>query len=182
MGEQTPNEADPDGTWYCFEKRAKKTGGGDGWADVWKKECFGWKYKGKGKDPQAALKQLQGYALALQSPPLLIVSDLETIIIHTAFTNAVQDVHVIPLENLGKPEERQKLKWALTNPEPDASFPAIAEAARRLNELRENWLNPPAWVDPSRSLNLLMKSPKPLCAKALRLFFRQQLLLVNEKP
>ena len=24
---------------------------------------------------------------------------------------------------------------------------AIAEAARRLNELRENWLNPPQWVD-----------------------------------
>jgi type II restriction/modification system DNA methylase subunit YeeA len=25
--------------------------------------------------------------------------------------------------------------------------PAIAEAARRLNELRENWLNPPEWVE-----------------------------------
>ena len=24
---------------------------------------------------------------------------------------------------------------------------AIAEAAQRLNELRENWLNPPEWVD-----------------------------------
>jgi type II restriction/modification system DNA methylase subunit YeeA len=35
----------------------------------------------------------------------------------------------------------------LTEPDPDARFPAIAEAAKRLNELRENWLNPPEWVE-----------------------------------
>jgi type II restriction/modification system DNA methylase subunit YeeA len=35
----------------------------------------------------------------------------------------------------------------LTDPNPDALFPAIAEAAKRLNELRENWLNPPEWVE-----------------------------------
>ncbi len=34
----------------------------------------------------------------------------------------------------------------LTVPDPDAHFPGIAQAARRLNELRENWLNPPEWV------------------------------------
>jgi hypothetical protein len=90
IGGTHPNEADPLGVWYCFEKGAAKTGGDDGWADVWKRDCFGWEYKGKGKNLQAALKQLQGYALALQSPPLLIVSDLETIVIHTAFRNAVQ--------------------------------------------------------------------------------------------
>ncbi len=35
----------------------------------------------------------------------------------------------------------------LTDPDPDARFPAIAEAAKRLDELRENWLNPPEWVE-----------------------------------
>ena len=35
----------------------------------------------------------------------------------------------------------------LTDPDPDAHFPEIAQAARCLNELRENWLNPPQWVD-----------------------------------
>lgn len=35
----------------------------------------------------------------------------------------------------------------LTDPDPDSLFPAIAEAAKRLNELRENWLNPPEWVE-----------------------------------
>ena len=34
----------------------------------------------------------------------------------------------------------------LSDPNPDARFPAIAEAARRLVELRDNWLNPPEWV------------------------------------
>lgn len=117
LGVPTPNEADPEGVWYCFEKGAKKAGGGDGWADVWRKDCFGWEYKGKGKDLNAALRQLQCYALALLSPPLLIVSDIETIIIHTAFRNAVQTTHVILLDDLLKPEVRQMLKWAFTDPD-----------------------------------------------------------------
>ena len=35
----------------------------------------------------------------------------------------------------------------LTDSDPDSRFPIIAEAAIRLNELRENWLNPPEWVE-----------------------------------
>jgi type II restriction/modification system DNA methylase subunit YeeA len=141
LGEPTPNEADPAGIWYCFEKGAAKAGGGDGWADVWKKGCFGWEYKGKGKNLQAALKQLQGYALALQSPPLLIVCDLDSIIIHTAFTNAVQQTHVITLADLAKPEARQKLKWAFTDP--DRLHPGLTregltqDAARRFTALAQ---------------------------------------------
>ena len=50
LDEPTPAEADPTGAWYCFEKGAAKAGGGDGWADAWKRACFGWEYKGKGKD------------------------------------------------------------------------------------------------------------------------------------
>jgi hypothetical protein len=50
LDEPTPSEADPKGTWYAFEKGALKTGGGDGWADVWKRGCFAWEYKGRGKN------------------------------------------------------------------------------------------------------------------------------------
>ncbi|CAK0772952.1 hypothetical protein CCP4SC76_5660001 [Gammaproteobacteria bacterium] len=139
LGEATPNEADPDSSWYCFEKGAKKVGGGDGWADVWRKGCFGWEYKGKGKDMGAALKQLQLYALALQSPPLLIVSDMETIFIHTAFTGTVHETHVITLDDLADPEQRKLLKWAFSNPErlrPGQTTQQITEtAARRLGKL-----------------------------------------------
>ena len=54
LGEPTPAEADPDGSWYTFEKGAEKTGGGKGWADVWKRKFFAWEYKGKHKDLPAA--------------------------------------------------------------------------------------------------------------------------------
>jgi type II restriction/modification system DNA methylase subunit YeeA len=117
LGEPTPAEADPHGAWYCFERGAAKTGGGEGWADVWRKGAFAWEYKGKHKDLSAALKQLQLYALALENPPLLVVSDMETIVIHTAFTNTVPEVHVIPLEDLGRPDNLQKLKWLFAEPE-----------------------------------------------------------------
>ena len=33
-----------------------------------------------------------------------------------------------------------------------------------------------------RSLNLLMKLPKPLCAKALRVFLHQQIFLCEKNP
>ena len=70
LDEPTPAQADPNGAWFCFERGAKKAGGGDGWADVWKRGCFGWEYKGKGKgkDLQAAFKQLQLYTPALSCP------------------------------------------------------------------------------------------------------------------
>ena len=51
LGEPTPAEADPVGEWYCFEHGARKDTGGDGWADVWKRGCFAWEYKGRGRNP-----------------------------------------------------------------------------------------------------------------------------------
>ena len=89
LDEPTPAEIDPEGTSYCFDYGASKTGGGDGFADVWKKGCFGWEYKGKHKDLIAAYKQLKDYDDALQKPPLLIVSDMDSIVIRTSFTNTV---------------------------------------------------------------------------------------------
>ena len=41
----TPAEDDPVGDRFTFEKGAPKVGGGDGWADVWKKGFFAWEYK-----------------------------------------------------------------------------------------------------------------------------------------
>lgn len=80
LDEPTPAAADPRGEWYCFERGATKTTGGEGWADVWKRGHFGWEYKGKRKDLNAAFVQLQQYAIALENPPLLVVSDMETFI------------------------------------------------------------------------------------------------------
>ena len=55
LGEPTPNEADPTGSQYAFEKSVTKAAGGDGFADVWKKDFFGWEYKGKGSERTVSL-------------------------------------------------------------------------------------------------------------------------------
>jgi hypothetical protein len=61
LGEPTPHEADPIGSFYAFEKRVVKAGGGDGFADVWKRDFFAWEYKGKYKDLKQAYVQLRNY-------------------------------------------------------------------------------------------------------------------------
>jgi len=61
---------------YCFENGANKSGGGDGWADVWKRGCFGWENKKPGRDLSTALHQITNYALQLENPPLLVVCRL----------------------------------------------------------------------------------------------------------
>ena len=40
LGVADPITADPAGEWFTFEKGATKTGGGEGWADVWRKGAF----------------------------------------------------------------------------------------------------------------------------------------------
>ena len=84
LGEQTPN-TDPSGDYYAFEKGAR-TPDGDGFADVWLKNCFSWEYKGKRKDLVAAYAQLQRYREALENTPLLVVCDLDRFEVHTNFT------------------------------------------------------------------------------------------------
>ena len=110
LGELTPAEADPIGERYCFERGARKDGGGDGWADVWKRHCFAWEYKGKHADLDAAFSQLRQYALALENPPLLIVSDMARFRIRTNWTNSVSATHEFALDDLADAANRDKLK------------------------------------------------------------------------
>ncbi len=117
LDEPTPAAADPKGEWFCFERGATKTTGGEGWADVWKRGHFGWEYKGKRKDLTAAFVQLQQYALALENPPLLVVSDMETFIIRTNWTNAVSETFTLTLDDLRDPKRRGLLKAVLSDPE-----------------------------------------------------------------
>ncbi len=117
LDEETPAEADPTGNFYCFARGATKSTGGEGWADVWKRGHFGWEYKGKRKNLDAAFAQLQQYALALENPPLLIVSDLDRFVIRTNWTNTVSEKHEFALEDLRDAKTLQKLKWAISSPE-----------------------------------------------------------------
>ena len=117
LGEPTPAETDPAGERYCFERGARKDSGGDGWADVWKRGCFAWEYKGRRADLDAAFNQLRQYALALENPPLLIVSDMVRFRIRTNWTNSVSVTHEFTLDDLADGATRDRLKWAMSDPE-----------------------------------------------------------------
>src|SRR6266566_1654233 len=54
---EDPVSADPTGEWFTFEKGATKTGGGEGFADVWKKNFFAWEYKKKKRVPASPRKR-----------------------------------------------------------------------------------------------------------------------------
>ena len=132
LGEPTPAEADPTGERYCFERGARKDTGGDGWADVWKRHCFAWEYKGKHANLDTAFGQLRQYALALENPPLLIVSDMARFRIRTNWTNSVSAIHEFTLDELTDAACRDKLKWAMSDPErlrPGESRQALTERA-----------------------------------------------------
>ena len=132
LGEPTPAEADPAGERYCFERGARKDSGGDGWADVWKRGFFAWEYKGRRADLDAAFNQLRQYALALENPPLLIVSDMARFRVRTNWTNSVSVTHEFTLDDLADGATRDKLKWAMSDPErlrPGETRQAVTERA-----------------------------------------------------
>lgn len=153
LEEKNPVEADPKGEWYCFERGATKTTGGEGWADVWKRHHFGWEYKGKRKDLTAAFAQLQQYALALENPPLLVVSDMDRFEVHTNWTNSVSKVHQFSLDDLRDGAVRDVLKAVFSDPKKldpgqsrqELTQDAAAEFAGLALRLREKG-NPPGAV------------------------------------
>ena len=123
---------------------ARKDTGGDGWADVWKRHHFAWEYKGRRADLDAAFGQLRQYALALENPPLLIVSDMRRFRIRTNWTNSVSKSYEFDLDDLAGAGTRDTLKWAFSDPDrlrpgetrqslterAAASFATLAQALR----------------------------------------------------
>ncbi|NUQ02218.1 MAG: class I SAM-dependent DNA methyltransferase, partial [Armatimonadetes bacterium] len=104
-------------SWFRFEQGADKTGGGEGFADVWKRGFFGWEYKGPGRDLEAAYGQLLAYREALENPPLLVVCDTDRLEVHTNFTNTAKQRHVIPLAGLAEPAHLAILRAVFFDPE-----------------------------------------------------------------
>jgi len=135
----TPAGVDPRGDFFTFEKGASKRGGGDGWADVWKKGYFAWEYKGRHKNLDAAYVQLDRYRAALDNPPLLVTCDMDRLIVYTNFTDTRQEVHEIHLNDLNAPRPLEILRAVFFAPhklKPGVTSEAITtEAARTVGEL-----------------------------------------------
>jgi len=133
LGVPTPIESDPTGNdSFCFQKRVAKdaelfdfdaTGGAQpakekrGFADVWKRDCFGWEYKGPREDLEEAYNQLQRYRESLLNPPLLIVCDFHRYIVKTNFNGTVQEVHGFTNDQVDSPEVLRILRAAFSDPE-----------------------------------------------------------------
>ena len=113
----TPAEDDPQGERFTFEKGVTKTGGGGGYADVWKKGFFAWEYKKKKRDLNQALEQLTHYAAALENPPLHVVCDTVRFRIETRWTNSVVEKHEFELADLAEPHNFELLRNVFHDPE-----------------------------------------------------------------
>ena len=134
LGVPTPTDADPTGEFYAFERGATKLRGGEGWADVWYRNHFAWEYKGKRANLKAAYEQLAQYREDLENPPLLIVSDLNRIEIHTNFTGTVKKVYPIDLATFAEPESLHTLRAIFDDPEslkPTQTVVSVTEDAAR---------------------------------------------------
>ena len=79
VGHPTPAELDPENKFFTFEAGVTKQSGGNGFADVWYKDHFAIEYKGPDGNLNKAYNQLLQYRESLENPPLLIVSNLQTI-------------------------------------------------------------------------------------------------------
>ncbi len=126
-----PLEADPIGDFFCFQKRVVKDAelfdlhespdasepNERGFADVWKKGCFAWEYKGKKKNLDEAYKQLLRYRESLLNPPLLVVCDFDRYIVKTNFNGTVQEVHEFTNDQIDRPENLRILRALFENPE-----------------------------------------------------------------
>jgi len=134
LGQPAPAELDPTGEFYTFEKGVEKTGGGKGFADVWYRGRFAIEYKGKHKDLTAAYRQLLQYRESLESPPLLVVTDVERFEVHTNFTGTVPHVYRFTNRELPEPENLRVLRAMFEEPyslQPTQTVESVTEEAAR---------------------------------------------------
>jgi type II restriction/modification system DNA methylase subunit YeeA len=136
LGQPSPAAADPTGSEsFCFQKRVVKDAelfalddsgrvaeepDADrerGFADVWKKGCFAWEYKGKRKNLDAAYQQLLRYRESLLNPPLLVVCDFDRYVVRTNFNGTVQETHEFTNANIDSPPVLHLLRAVFTEPE-----------------------------------------------------------------
>jgi len=150
---ETPNEADPTGDFYAFEKGAQKTTGDDGFADVWLRGHFAWEYKGKRKDLNTAYQQLLNYHEALEQPPLLVVCDLERFEVHTKWTNTESWVYRFTLLDIDSDEPVE----VRTNVGPAKDAPKI----RAVDVLRALFQEPER-LKPNRTTDQITKDAAAL--------------------
>ena len=147
LEQPTPNQADPSGAdFFCFQKRVVKDAElfemheapdaseptERGFADVWKRGCFAWEYKGKKKNLEEAYKQLLRYRESLLNPPLLVVCDFDRYIVKTNFNGTVQEKYEFTNDAIDQPENIRVLRALFENPDELKPKHTTAEVTEKL--------------------------------------------------
>jgi type II restriction/modification system DNA methylase subunit YeeA len=134
LGQESPVTADPTGSEsFCFQKRvlkdaelfafddvgrvAEEPDQERGFADVWKRGCFAWEYKGKKKNLDEAYHQLLRYRESLLNPPLLVVCDFDRYIVRTNFNGTVQETKEFTNAQIEEPWILSLLRAVFADPE-----------------------------------------------------------------
>ena len=116
-------------------------------------------------------QQLQQYRESLENPPLLVVSDIQSIQVHTNFTNSVKAVTTFSLDDLLVPQKLDQLRRVWTAPETfrvaetpeQVTEKAAQEFARLARLLRQKG------EDPDRAAHFLIRILFCLFAEDVRL-------------
>ncbi len=101
---------------------------------MWYRGRLAIEYKGKHKDLAAAYQQLLQYRESLESPPLLVVTDLERFEIHTNFTGTVPHVYRFTNSEVPEPENLSVLRAMFEDPyshQPTRTVESVTEEAAR---------------------------------------------------
>ena len=112
VGHLSPSD-DLDNHDFEFQQPAPTPGDRNGVADVFLRGRFVMEYKKPGKSLEDAYNQALRYRDSLGNPPMLIVSDFQTIRIHTNFTGTVSDTYTIALDDLVDIESQANRRSAL---------------------------------------------------------------------
>lgn len=112
---------------YCFEKRVN-LGDKSGFADVYKEGYFVGEFKRPGSSIVDAFNQAHRYAVALDNPPILIVTDLRNIVIRSCWTRMRSKDIWASVDCLADPDKKEVLVWAMTEPERLLQFQTPQEA------------------------------------------------------
>jgi hypothetical protein len=196
LGHPHPAASDQKGDSFTFEKSVTTLDEGKGFADVWKRGYFGWEYKGKHKDLNAAYLQLLRYQGDLETPPLLVTCDQDRFEVHTNFTGTRPLVYKFTLDDLLSAAPTANcamppldvLRAVFNDPEvlrPEAAQARVTEhAASEFAKLAEGLEQ--RGIAPERVAHFLMRLLFCLFADSISLLpdhlFRQMIELDRHKP
>ena len=144
----------PDSDDFQFEQPAPTLSNRNGFADVWLRDHFVMEYKRSGRNLDDAYAQTLRYRDSLGNPPLLIVSDFETIRIHTNFTGTVSDTYTITLDDLRQLERQASRKSAMGD---------VSQSPLSVYQVLHNCFRAPGNLKPTQT-------PNELTEKAAELF------------